>query len=92
MKRNVNLICFMLLVVVSTILSIRIKSTSTEPQLSEIQLANVEALSDDVEIVQGWCDKYCWSKAGYICILETNVGMIVNCDEAVPWNYFPGGL
>lgn len=57
--------------------------------LSDLELANAEALALDPEQHMGFCDTYCSYRYGYICVLTTNHGYNVNCDNMVPWNFSP---
>lgn len=63
-------------------------STSASRELTDIGLANVEALADGEAIMQK-CDTYCKYRSGYICWLQTNQGYKINCDEMVPWTFVP---
>lgn len=47
--------------------------------------ANIEALTQTEYNPIGLCRTYCRNKNGYICILNTNVGYDVYCDNMVPW-------
>ena len=55
---------------------------------SALALANIEALSNnETNPLIKKCETYCKLRPGYICILQTNKGFTINCDEMVPWNY-----
>lgn len=57
-------------------------------EFSALALANIEALSNnETNPLIEKCDTYCKMRPGYICILKTNKGFTINCDEMVPWNY-----
>ena len=52
---------------------------------SELFLANVEAMA---AIEADWidlCETHCRNYSNYKCILETNLGFEVRCDEMIPW-------
>lgn len=54
---------------------------------SELILANIEALSYDPEQVIKACEIHCWTRIGYICVLNTSSGVDLECYNSVPWNY-----
>lgn len=60
---------------------------SNESTLSELGMANVDALTEsEITDPRTSCETYCRTKAGYICVLYTNYGYTINCDECVTWN------
>lgn len=52
-----------------------------EDKISQLQSANIEALGGGETIVE-LCDRYCYFKPGYVCVLRTNLGFSINCDDS----------
>lgn len=59
------------------------QSKTHKNKLSKLQSENVEALSGGETIMQ-LCDKYCYSCPGYRCVLETNSGFEIRCEQSKP--------
>jgi len=66
-------------------------ANATPDNESDLLLANAEALALDGEQVIGFCDTYCKTRYGYVCVLTTNYGFPINCENMVTWNFSPVG-
>lgn len=61
-------------------------SFNNQAKVSELQLANIEALSDsEGAAIKKLCSTHCKNRNGFVCILTTSSGIKINCDEMVPW-------
>jgi len=49
--------------------------------------ANVEALSRSESDPVSLCSTHCKFSSGYVCVLQTNHGYDINCQNMVPWFY-----
>ncbi|MBO5445428.1 MAG: hypothetical protein J5995_08855 [Muribaculaceae bacterium] len=58
-------------------------STTESNSVSALTLANIEALSTP-EYMQ-LCNLHCKNRNGYICVLYTNQGYNIYCNDMVPW-------
>ena len=46
---------------------------------------NVEALMEGEFDPVAICETHCENKSGYVCVLYTNMGFEIYCDDMVPW-------
>ena len=60
----------------------------TDKFMSSTMLANVEALAGSENPVGDLCDTFCYDKEEHICVLKTNYGFNINCDEMADLTYF----
>lgn len=60
----------------------------TMSEEEKAMLKNVEALTNSEVDYVNLCNTYCWNRSGYVCVLETNHGFNINCDEMIAWNTF----
>lgn len=61
-------------------LGIRVNSTSNE-QLSDIMLANIEAIASGEDHFFSICNEYCIDSPGDVCVLLTNFDFTIDCYE-----------
>ncbi len=65
-------------------------NSSPKEQLSDVMLANIEALAvTEHPDYKNLCNTHCWNKSGYVCYLNLSTGATLYCDEMVHWTYFP---
>ncbi len=72
------------LFICSAIVSFIAKKQSSNKSFDLIK-ANIEALTNTEFDPIYQCKINCRDKYGYICILKTNIGFDINCDNMVPW-------
>lgn len=81
MKKKLFVISFIFIIVLTLSLG-----KKNEPKMTDLLLANVEALALTETNPVSFCNTYCKSKIGFYCVLETNYGFSICCHDMIP-NY-----
>ena len=74
-----------IIVAIAAIGAVAVTSAVIKRNSNTILNQNVEALMSGEFNPIAMCDGHCRYKSGYICILKTNFGFDINCDDMVPW-------
>ena len=83
MKRKI--LCGIVALAVAGVATWNVNYNSQKNEMSDIMLANIEALAESEFDPIASCNLWCKYDPEYICILYTNVGINIYCYGMKPW-------